>query len=235
MEMKQQETYQKGGISGAVLKWIAIITMTIDHFAAGFLNQYNHIVAMNLELIYTASRLIGRLAFPIFAFLIIQGYQHTSNRKKYASKLFLFALLSEIPFDLAFNNQLFYWQHQNIFFTLAIGVIGFAAFEKYEQEQKLFPQMLAFIIAGLFAELMSVDYGLYGILFIFGLGILRDQKVYQTVIGVILGLGQAWTASLGLLPIWFYNGKRGRQSKWFFYIFYPAHLLVIYLLRHAFL
>lgn len=235
MSMKKQEVYQKGGVNGAALKWIAMITMTIDHIGAGLLSPYNQMTTMNLDGLYTVTRLIGRLAFPIFAFLIIQGYQHTSNRRGYISKLFLFALLSELPFDLAFNHQLFYWPQQNIFFTLAIGVIGFAIFEKYEEEQQLAPQILTFIGAGLLAEFMGVDYGLYGIVFIFGLGILRDQKVYQTIFGVILGLGQSWTASLAFLPIWFYNGKRGRQNKWFFYIFYPAHLLVIYLLRDALL
>lgn len=231
MTMKNQAIYQKGGINGATLKWLAMITMAIDHIGAGLIRPYNQMTTMNLDGLYTVTRLIGRLAFPIFAFLIVQGYQHTSNRRGYASKLFLFALISELPFDLAFNHQLFYWPHQNIFFTLAIGVIGFAAFEKYEKRQQIIPQMLAFIGAGLLAECINADYGLYGILFIFGLGILRDQKVYQTVFGVILGLGQAGIASLAFLPIWFYNGQRGRQNKWFFYIFYPAHLLLIYLIR----
>jgi hypothetical protein len=235
MTLKQQEVYQNGGISGAVLKWIAIITMTIDHFAAGFLSDLNQMSAVNLDQLYTISRLIGRIAFPIFAFLIIQGYQHTSNRKSYVSKLLLFALISEIPFDLAFNNQLFYWNHQNIFFTLAIGVIGFAMYEKYERNQHFISQILAFILAGLVAAILNVDYGFYGIVFIFGLGMLRNNKMAQTIFGVLAGLAQTITASLAFLPIWFYNGQRGRQNKWVFYIFYPAHLIVIYFMRQLLL
>lgn len=231
MKLKQQEVYQNGGINGAFLKWLAILSMTIDHFAAGFLSSHNQMSAANLTDAYTISRLIGRLAFPIFAFLIIQGYQHTSNRKKYATKLFIFALLSEIPFDLAFYNRLFAWNHQNIFFTLAIGVVGLAAYEKYEQEKKIIPQMLALVLAGLMAYVLNVDYGIYGIVLIVGLGLLRDNKISQTLFGIVAGLAQTLTASLAFLPIWFYNGERGRQNKWFFYIFYPAHLLVIYFLR----
>lgn len=232
MKSRQQELYQGGGLNGAVLKWLAILTMTIDHFAAGFITHYNQVTSVNLNEVYTISRSIGRLAFPIFAFLIIQGYQHTSNRKKYASKLLVFAFLSEIPFDLAFYNQFFYWNHQNIFFTLAIGIMGFAAYEKYEVNQEVIPQLLAVVVAGGTAHFLQVDYGLYGILFIFGLGILRHQKMHQTIFGVIMGLAQTFTASLAFLPIWFYNGERGRQNKWFFYIFYPAHLILIYLLRY---
>lgn len=231
MNSRQQEHYLSGGLNGAVLKWLAIVTMTIDHFAAGFLTYYNQVVSVNLNEVYTISRLIGRLAFPIFAFLMIQGYQHTSNRKKYASKLLVFAVVSEIPFDLAFYNQFIYWPHQNIFFTLAIGIISFAAYEKYEQNGKVIPQLLTVVLAGGAARFLQVDYGLYGVLFIFGLGYFRNNKVNQTIFGVIMGLAQTIIASLAFLPIWFYNGERGRQNKWFFYIFYPVHLFFIYLLR----
>lgn len=235
MEVKQQEVYKNGGLNGAILKWIAILSMAIDHFAAGFLSDYNQASAMDLDEAYTISRLIGRLAFPIFAFLIIQGYQHTSNRRQYMMKLLLFALVSEIPFDLAFYNQFFAWTHQNIFFTLAIGVMGFTLYEAYEKEEKVPLQILAFVLSGLVAALLNVDYGFYGIILIFGLGILRDNKTSQVIFGMFIGLAQSLATSLAFLPIWFYNGKRGRQNKWFFYIFYPAHLLIIYLLRNLML
>ncbi len=229
--MKKQALYQNGSISGAVLKWIAILSMAIDHFGAGYLAYTGQFVTASGINLYSISRFIGRLAFPIFAFLIIQGYQHTSNRKRYAGQLMLFALISEIPFDLAFYNRFFYWGHQNIFFTLAIGVIGFSFFEKYERGEKTVLQMTAAIAAALFAEFLQVDYGLYGILFIFGLGMLRHQKIPQTIYGVLMGFVQGIGASLAFIPIWFYNGARGKQNKWIFYIFYPVHLLLIYLIR----
>lgn len=229
--MKQQELYKNGGISGAALKWLAIIAMAIDHFGAGYLAYTGQFVTATGFNLYALCRLIGRLAFPIFAFLIIQGYQHSSNRRNYTNKLLVFALISEIPFDLAFYNRLVYWDHQNIFFTLAIGLIGFSLFEKYERERNTVLQMATALVAAVLAELLQVDYGLYGILFMFGLGMLRNQKLLQTLFGILMGLVQGIGASIAFIPIWFYNGQRGRQSKWLFYIFYPAHLLIIYFLR----
>ncbi len=229
--MKTQELYKNGGLSSAVLKWIAILSMVIDHFGAGYLAYTGQFVTSSGYNLYQMSRFIGRLAFPIFAFLIIQGYQHTSNRRKYVGQLILFGLLSEIPFDLAFYNQTFYIGHQNIFFTLAIGIIGFILFEKFELEENTILQMASAVIAALLAEILHVDYGLYGILFLFGLGMLRNNKIAQTLFGVIMGLVQGIGASLAFILIWFYNGNRGRQNKWVFYIFYPAHLLLVYLIR----
>lgn len=181
------------------------------------------------------SRMIGRLAFPIFVFLIVQGYQHTANLRKYLMRLFIFALISEIPFDLMGSNQLFSMDHQNIFFTLVIGVAGLAAIEHFEMKNQILPQLGAIILAVFAAEVLNTDYGWYGILFIFGVGVLRDQKIRQTIFGVAMGMAQAVVASVAFLPIWFYNGKRGRQNKWFFYLYYPAHLFIIYVIRQYFI
>lgn len=229
--MKQQERYKNGGISGAVLKWLAIITMTIDHVGVGLINTYNRMSMLDLSGLYRMSRLIGRLAFPIFVFLIVQGYQHTSDLRKYLMRLFIFALISEVPFDLMSSNQLVNMGHQNIFFTLFIGVAGLAWLEHLERTDKIIEQFLPLILAVLAAVLWNVDYGWYGILFIFGVGTLRNNKIGQTLFGVVMGTAQMVTASVAFLPIWFYNGERGRQNKWFFYLYYPAHLLLIYLLR----
>ena len=229
--MKKQEVNEKSRVNGAHLKWIAIVSMMIDHLGGGLLEFFNTSAAIPLESLYATTRLIGRLAFPIFAFLIIQGLQHTSNRKEYAEKLLVFALLSEIPFNLAFYDEFYYIGHQNIFFTLAIGVVGFSFYEKFEEENKRLHKIVTLVISCLVAQVLLVDYGLYGILFIFGLGILRESKLNQTLFGVAMGAIQVITASLAFIPIWFYNGERGKQNKWFFYIFYPAHLFVIYLIR----
>lgn len=229
--MKQQALYKDGGISGSVLKWLAIITMTIDHMGVGFISHYNQISATSSPEVYTMSRLIGRIAFPIFVFLIIQGYQHTSDLRKYLTRLFIFALISEIPFDLMGSNQFFNINHQNIFFTLFIGVGALAALEYFEIKNKIVPQFGVLILSVFTAELLNTDYGWYGVLFILGVGILRDYKIGQTIFGVMMGAGQLLVASVAFLPIWFYNGERGRQNKWFFYLYYPAHLFVIYLIR----
>ena len=127
----------KTGISGSVLKWIAVITMAIDHMGAGFLESYvmnawggspigntfagrwNEILSVDQILRY-----IGRPAFPIFCFLLVQGFLHTRDVKKYAIRLGIFALISEIPFDLALHIRPFHWQNQNVFFTLLLGLLA---------------------------------------------------------------------------------------------------------------
>lgn len=229
--MKKQELYSKGGLNGAALKWLAILTMTIDHIGVGLLASLAPNSIFGSPTVYLLTRLIGRLAFPIFVFLIIQGYQHTSNLRSYLTRLFLFALVSEVPFDLMVSNQVLDFNHQNIFFTLFIGVTGLAMLEYYEMKNRAILKFLVMIGALLLAEILKTDYGLYGVLFIIGVGIFRDQKIWQTFFGVVMGFAQALTASLAFLPIWFYNGERGRQNKWFFYIYYPAHLFIIFIIR----
>ena len=119
------------GISGSTLKIIAIVTMLIDHTGAtvlrAILNQPNIMDNLfNRDVwvsIYSASRSIGRLAFPIFCFLLVEGFVHTRNVYKYAGRMFLFALISEIPFDIALKGNLYIPQKQNVYFTLLIGLL----------------------------------------------------------------------------------------------------------------
>jgi len=112
---------QKFNITGSTLKILAIVTMLIDH--TGYV-----LVTHNFYLNFIM-RSIGRIAFPIFVFLLIEGATHTSSKFKYALRLSLFAILSEIPFDLAFHKELFYFGYQNVFFTLAIGMFMIIVFE----------------------------------------------------------------------------------------------------------
>lgn len=127
------------GITGSTLKMIAIITMFIDHTAAVILERMLYMQRFSSQTAYTVyiiMRLVGRLGFPIFCFLLIEGFCHTRNVKKYACRLFLFALLSEIPFDLGFRGSIFYRQYQNVFFTLLIGLIVLAGFRLVEEKIK---------------------------------------------------------------------------------------------------
>ena len=103
------------GLSGSTLKIIEMVTMLIDHIGAAVLARM--IIAGNADLYdaYRTLRMIGRIAFPIFCFLLIEGFQHTKNAKKYAERLFLFAAISEIPFDLAFSAKVLEFQYQNVF------------------------------------------------------------------------------------------------------------------------
>lgn len=123
---------KKWGIAGSTLKLVAIFSMLIDHTAATILERMLARENYNDEFlyqIYSIMRYIGRLAFPIFCFLLLEGMVHTHNKYKYAIRLAIFALISEIPFDLAFNNKLIYTGSQNVFFTLLIGLLVMIGFE----------------------------------------------------------------------------------------------------------
>lgn len=128
---------ERKGISGSTLKIIAIITMLIDHIGAGVLGRLLVVRGMNeaadlnawidanstLVITYQMMRFVGRLAFPIFCFLLIEGFEHTHDVKKYALRLLSFCLVSEIPFDLLFNGKILESGYQNVFFTLFIGLM----------------------------------------------------------------------------------------------------------------
>lgn len=224
------------GISGSILKWFAVITMAIDHMGAGllescvmnawggsplgstFLERWDELLKADQVI-----RMIGRPAFPIFCFLLVQGFVHTRNVKKYAARLGIFALISEIPFDLALRITPFYWKHQNVYFTLLIGLLSIWFMKSFKN--RLWARVSGLLAGAVLAELLCTDYGAFGIALIVLLYLLQDKKVLQCVLGAVCC---AWetTAPLAFVLIWFYNGKRGRQPKWFFYWFYPVHLLL---------
>lgn len=245
---------EKKGLSGSTLKLIAIITMFIDHFGAAVvcrmlmdrgLNSLNtgdvatvqQWLADNatLYMIYNIMRMIGRVAFPIFCFLLVQGFEHTHDKRKYAFRLGLFAVISEIPFDLAFSSKILEFNYQNVFFTLFIGLLTMWACNYVEQKEtwgKVPKVLLSIVIvaAGMcIAKLLKTDYDATGVFCIMVLYFLRSNKVYQ-ILGGCLSFLWELTAPLAFIPIGFYNGKRGWKMKYFFYIFYPAHLLLLYVI-----
>ncbi|NLG02851.1 MAG: hypothetical protein GX567_03310, partial [Clostridia bacterium] len=135
------------GIPGSTLKIIAIITMLIDHIAAVVLADYLSIDG--IRTIYKIMRSIGRLGFPIFCFLLVEGFMHTRDIKRYARNLGLFALISEVPFDLAFKHKLIYLDYQNVFFTLFLSLLAIwiiSLIEENEQWNKVH-QLLSVIAA----------------------------------------------------------------------------------------
>lgn len=233
----------KKTLNGANLKWIAIIAMLIDHIGAILILNYasSKGIILNtlpwqwtgngVEIAYGVCRLIGRLAFPIFCFLITEGYYHTKNVRGYLVRLGIFALISEIPFDLASAGQLNF-SYQNVFVTLFYGVltIHLATLIIEKLGDKFWTRILQILVVlGLayFNEIIGADYGMYGILFIFLIYIYRKDRNIQSMIIFFMGLYQM-TASLSAILINKYNGQRGKQPKYFFYIFYPAHLLLLY-------
>ena len=233
-------------LSGYSLKLLAILTMLIDHIGAvllenGYLYAYVHHlpgapsyeVAQQILALDRSFRLIGRMAFPIFCFLLVEGFLHTSNRKKYMERLFLFAFLSEIPFDLCFRQKFLEISYQNVMFTLLIGFLVLYCAEKYEER---FPSLvLLWPAAGLLlAYAMKTDYSWKGVFLIVILYHLRNFPLERTV-GGCLALVWEPPAWLAFVPINMYNHTRGRSMKYFFYFFYPVHLLLLFSLRYILL
>lgn len=233
------------GVTGSTVKMIAIIAMFIDHTAAIVLERMLHLpefMSVNLYWVYWVMRLIGRLGFPIFCFLLIEGFCYTRNMKKYAGRLFLFALVSEVPFDLGFAGNVFYWQYQNVFFTLFIGLlvlIGFRFVEGQTAWNKIVKAVLhvPVLAAGMFAaDLLMTDYSGMGVLTIAVMYLFRRSRRLEMGAGctvlTIMSLSEI-TAFLAMIPVGIYNGKRGWNLKWVFYVFYPAHILLLYIIAYA--
>lgn len=310
---------EKRGISGSTIKIIAVIAMLIDHTAAvvmireimarGFqeaaLGGQSLLLGWLMEngvlfYGYEIMRMIGRLGFPIFCFLLVEGFQRTRDVKKYALRLGLFALISELPFNLAVTGRLWYSGYQNVYFTLLIGLLAlwaYSFFDKYEHQEKgkdlpaalrwiltaagvvlpvAYPavfipfqeQVARLVCCGLFlaatvvtlalygrrkgfrrvqtacadiavliplmflAEYLQTDYSGMGVLTISVMYLFRKRRALSMAMGcIVLTLMSVSEipAFLTVIFIAFYNGRRGLKMKYFFYVFYPAHLLLLYL------
>lgn len=263
---------EKKGFSGYHLKMIALITMLIDHLAAVviwrvYVASYQITGSMQLSdsigekiivwvaehqdvvySIYENMRLIGRMAFPIYCFLLVEGFLHTSNVRKYALRLLLFACISEIPFDLALVGKIWDTGYSNVFFTLIIALIamwGFSYIEKFlefwrEKQWDTFLGTLVVAMAGVlimaicggFAEIvLKTDYGFAGVLAIVVMYLLRNTRIIAFAAGIfVLTVFSSSTEILALCmlyPLISYDGTRGKSLKYVFYVFYPAHLMLL--------
>ena len=212
--MKPEQKFS--GISGSTLKIIAILSMLIDHIGAAVLERgllasawvkndaalFDKIRAVDRVL-----RLIGRPAFPIFCFLLVEGFLHTKDSKKYALRLLLFAFISE-----------------NVFFTLLIGLLVMMAASYFSKN--IWLQGLIFALGLGAGYVLKTDYGYKGVFLIELLYFLRYDRKMQCIAGA-LAFSWETTAPIAFLPILAYNGKRGLSMKYLFYLFYPAHLLIL--------
>ena len=231
-----------GGINANQLRGLAMFLMLLDHLWAT-------LIPGNIWMTY-----LGRLAFPIFAFQISEGFSHTSDRKRYAKRLFLFGLIAEVPFDLIYGGTVLYPFHQNVMFTLLLGLLACCAIDRARRERTARAVLRgALSVAGLFLLSLvgMVDYGWKGVVTVVAFYLLRDfplawlaQIAALVLLNIVLFKGQTipllgWDfptqgfAVLALLPIWLYNGRRGGGGKTLqtaFYAFYPVHVLVLYLL-----
>jgi len=222
------------GISQEGLKLIACVTMLLDHAAA---------VAVRDRELYILMRAIGRLAFPIFCFLLVEGAHYTKSPGKYALRLLLGAILSEIPFDLALFGGVS-WTHQSVMVTL---LLGFGALWVMKKCGNLFLKILAALPFILLGDLLMTDYGSYGVLLIAMLGFFRGLpmgKLMQSVsICMVCSMIPSFNLQLGIFeisleligclsifPILLYFGRKQTKNKavqWAFYLFYPVHLLIL--------
>ncbi len=220
-----------------VLKIIACVCMFCDHFSNAIFEST------------TFLNCIGRFSFPIFCFQIVQGYIHTHNIKKYITRLSLFAIISQIPFMLFYYVVLDSFA-VNVIFTLLFGLIAILIYDKYSTSVGI----CSFLGLAIIAEICRFDYGFFGVFIVFMLYLLRNKKIsmiFMFVIAVIckfymsiikynipisyLFLGNKYSLLMyftcfSIIPILFYNGKKGKDAKYLFYIFYPAHLLALALL-----
>lgn len=246
-------------LTGFHLKTVALVSMLVDHFGAvvvwnllktadrvnltrysGFQQGLFAWIMTNRDMLYSLyelMRLFGRLAFPIYGFLLVEGFVHTRNIKKYAVRLMVFAVVSEVPFDMAFNGSLLEFRYNNVFFTLLLGLLllwGIRLAEKAEQAGH--NRALAILCLGLCtavaAELIGCDYGGAGVFMVLVMWMLREKHAlsYGAGVAVLTWFTGAWNelAALTVLPlIVLYNGQRGKPMKYVFYWFYPVHLLVL--------
>ncbi len=217
-------------IDGTVLKLIAMITMLLDHVGDSFYPGN------------TWMRAIGRMAMPIFAFCVSEGFRYTHSRKNYLLRMLFFGVISEIPFDLVTSGKILEFGHQNILFTFSWAILGLIFCDHLLSGERTFVKSLeaaallvAFPVVSVF---LNLDYSILAVALISVFYLLGDKAlavrntVAAAVHAAICNLGIQWFGLLGFLPIYMYNGKRGKGLKWLFYYFYPSHLLLIFLIKH---
>lgn len=230
-----------------MLRAIAVILMISDHVWATYMSFGNWMTY------------IGRMAFPIFAFQIAEGFAHTKSFKKYALRLLAFALISEIPFNLFYSSRWFNPYHQNVMFTLLLGLLAIRVIDNLKKDvtaKKIGKSALWLGLICIGGTFGFVDYGFLGVLTVVMFYLCRDlrfshiaQLVGMVLINIVFFEGQMFIieafgrsfeipsqgfAVFALLPIWLYNGKKGISSKalqYGFYAFYPVHMLILYLIK----
>lgn len=244
---------KKQGISQERLKLIASGTMFIDHIGATLVLSafYASVAAENYAAsdawyyLYYGFRLIGRIAFPIYCFQLVEGFHHTRNLKKYIGRLAIGMLLSELPFDLALNGGGLDWSSNSVMVTLLLGVLMMAGMDCFQGWWKLLAIPPFYGIA----ELLGTDYGGHGIAIIAMLCLTRGlqyEKLWRTLglaallwFGATIAIGPIEVPMeifglIALVPIFLHDGRKLTHNKsvqWAFYLFYPVHLVVIWIIH----
>lgn len=236
-------------ITSMTLHIVAMVCMLCDHLWATIIPGNDWLTC------------IGRIAFPIFAFLIVEGYFHTHNLKKYVGRLFLFAIISEIPFNLLMGSSFFYPIHQNVLWTFLIGIVLIHWNEKVKKKNncllRIIVGMVSIILAFILGLLFMVDYYQAGVITVLVFYFFRGRKWWNFLaqflllvyinIEILSGysyeihlfgntyyLVRQGFALFAFIPIWLYRGKQGPYNKvikYIYYAFYPVHLLFLVLIR----
>lgn len=220
--------------TGAQLKYIAFISMLIDHVnnvlitpildGSGFLLYLSNIFSI-----------LGRIAFPIFVFFIVEGFFKTKNRKKYLITLIVFGIISEVPFDMFTSKTFFnpYWN--NMIFTLALCLITIWIIDALKEKIKIKAlwytvSIIIVIISGLSAMELSLDYDYHAVVVAYIFYIFYDKPLTRAGLGY-LSIIKEFYSFLGFGLTLTYNGKRGKQYKLINYLFYPIHILILGIFR----
>lgn len=235
------------GLDRVQIKYIAIAAMLIDHIAAFFLTPEKH---PELIAIFIIMRAVGRIAGPVMFFFLTEGYSHTSSKLKYGLRLFCFGIISQIPYSLVRYGKVL-TESLNVIITLFMSFLMLAATDRIKNQIIKGLTVFIFILLTAFS-----DWGIIGPLIVWLFYISRDDrksqiKAYMVIVGIYLASAitfviqdsQRWyegICQIGLvlvIPLLStYNGASGKKTvvnKWIFYIFYPFHLLVFWLITRV--
>lgn len=209
--------------------------MLIDHIGAVIVENSTSQTLWDVDGVL---RGIGRLAFPLFCFFIVEGFHYTHDWKKYAVRLAAFAVISEIPFNLAFNGTLLYPDYNNVMWTLLLGLLAIRGVRERQKPLYNIVAIAVVILAVVVLEqyVVKSDYGAAGVIAILIMYLAGRYRLVGFALAVFwLGFTcghTEWLAFIDLLPLYFYHGRQGHRMKYFFYIFYPAHLLILTAIAH---
>ena len=224
-------------LSGAKLKLIAMISMLADHVNKSLIYPYLTSNRGFLAFVSNLFDIIGRIAFPLFCFFVVEGYFKSRNRRKYLLYLLLFGVISEVPFDMFTTASFFNMNWNNVMFTLALVLVTVWIIDILKGKMQGRAKVLWYIVSLLIVALMcivsvylSLDYEHHAILIGYFFYLFHDARIFAVPFGYASMFTQPW-ALLGFGLTLTYNGERGKQNKWVNYWFYPAHLLILGILR----
>ncbi len=221
-------------LSGAQLKYIAFTSMLIDHVNKTFFPYFNN---RGLVIMSGLFDILGRIAFPIFIFLLVEGYFKTRNRWRYLGTLLLFGIISEVPFDMCSSGVFFEINWNNIMFTLALVLAMIWIIDVLKKKMQTLPKLLWYLVsfiivaaASLISVNLSLDYDFHAVLIGYFLYLFHDRPIIALPFNFAAMYKEPW-ALLGFGLTLTYNGKRGKQNKLVNYLFYPVHLLILGIIR----